>query len=77
MTAGITGLSGSETATLAFNLKQILFDIDYQAYVLDGDSFKFGLSFDLGFSQKDRTENIRRTSKTTSLFARANFYSPF
>ena len=69
----LTGLSGSGKTTLAFNLEQMLFDKGYQTYVLDGDNIRFGLSSDLGFSQEDRSENIRRISEVASLFAEAGF----
>ena len=68
-----TGLSGSGKTTLAFELEQMLFEKGLQAYVLDGDNIRFGLSSDLGFSQEDRTENIRRVSEVASLFAGAGF----
>ena len=45
----------------------------YQAYVLDGDNIRYGLSADLGFSHEDRAENIRRIGEVASLFAEAGF----
>jgi adenylyl-sulfate kinase len=68
-----TGLSGSGKTTLAFELEQLLFDMGYQAYVLDGDNIRYGLSADLGFSHEDRAENIRRIGEVASLFAEAGF----
>ena len=68
-----TGLSGSGKTTLAFELEQLLFDMGYQTYVLDGDNVRYGLSSDLGFSHEDRAENIRRIGEVASLFAEAGF----
>ena len=78
-----TGLSGSGKTTLAFELEQILFSNGYQAYVLDGDNVRQGLSSDLGFNHEDRTENIRRIGEVAALFTRAGtivlsaFISPY
>jgi adenylyl-sulfate kinase len=78
-----TGLSGSGKTTLAFELEQRLFALDKQAYVLDGDNIRHGLSADLGFSPEDRGENIRRVGEVASLMARAGhitisaFISPY
>jgi bifunctional enzyme CysN/CysC len=58
---------------LAFNLEQILLDKGYQTYVFDSDNIRFGLSSDLGFTHKDRTENIRRICEVALLFAQAGF----
>ena len=69
----LTGLSGSGKSTLAFGLEERLFQKDWQAYVLDGDNLRHGLSADLGFSHSDRTENIRRVSQVAALFADAGF----
>jgi bifunctional enzyme CysN/CysC len=68
-----TGLSGSGKSTLAVELERRLFSVGYQAYVLDGDNVRHGISADLGFSPEDRTENIRRIGEAASLFARAGF----
>ncbi|MBL4613675.1 MAG: adenylyl-sulfate kinase [Magnetovibrio sp.] len=79
----LTGLSGSGKSTLAFTLKKHLFDQGYQTYVLDGDNIRHGLSGNLGFSEQDRRENIRRVSEVAGLFARcgvitiAAFISPY
>ena len=67
----LTGLSGSGKSTLALELEQQLFRRGWQAYVLDGDNIRFGLSSDLGFSPDDRAENIRRVGEVAALFARA------
>jgi bifunctional enzyme CysN/CysC len=68
-----TGLSGSGKSTLAVELERRLFLAGYQAYVLDGDNIRHGISADLGFSPEDRTENIRRIGETAVLFANAGF----
>lgn len=68
-----TGLSGSGKSTLAMELQQRLFSKGYQVYVLDGDNIRQGLCADLGFSHKDRTENIRRVGEVAALFAKAGF----
>jgi bifunctional enzyme CysN/CysC len=79
----LTGLSGSGKSTLAFELEHRLFDQGWQAYVLDGDNVRHGLSADLGFSPQDRTENIRRIGEVAALFADAGllvvtaFISPY
>jgi len=78
-----TGLSGSGKTTLAFTLEKHLFDLGYQVYVLDGDNIRHGLSGNLGFSEEDRRENIRRVSEVAGLFAEAGviaiaaFISPY
>ena len=78
-----TGLSGSGKSTLAFTLEKHLFDLGYHVYVLDGDNIRHGLSGNLGFSEQDRRENIRRVSEVAGLFAEAGviaiaaFISPY
>ena len=69
----LTGLSGSGKSTLAFALEKALFVRGYQVYVLDGDNVRHGLNIDLGFTQLDRTENIRRVGEVAALFADAGF----
>ncbi len=69
----LTGLSGSGKSTLAFELEQRLFKMGDQVYVLDGDNVRHGLNSDLGFSQEDRTENIRRIGEAAGLFADAGY----
>jgi len=64
-----TGLSGSGKTTLASELQQRLFTKGHQVYVLDGDNIRRGLNNDLGFTPKDRSENIRRVSEVAALFA--------
>jgi bifunctional enzyme CysN/CysC len=68
-----TGLSGSGKTTLALELERTLFAKGWQAYVLDGDNVRHGLSSDLGFSPADRTENIRRIGEVAGLFADSGF----
>jgi bifunctional enzyme CysN/CysC len=68
-----TGLSGAGKTTLALELEQALFAKGWQAYVLDGDNVRHGLSSDLAFSPADRTENIRRIGEVAGLFADAGF----
>ena len=78
-----TGLSGSGKTTLAFALEQTLFASRHNAYVLDGDNMRHGLSADLGFSLVERSENIRRIGEVAALFADAGvivltaFISPY
>ena len=79
----LTGLSGSGKSTLAFALEKALFARGYQVYVLDGDNVRHGLNSDLGFTQRGRTENIRRVGEVAALFADAGlicisaFISPY
>lgn len=68
-----TGLPSSGKTTLAFKLEQLLFAKGYQVFVLDGDNIRSGLNSDLGFGHDDRSENIRRVSEVSSLFADAGF----
>ena len=68
-----TGLPGSGKTTLAIETEHELFKVSRQAYMLDGDNVRQGLSSDLGFSPEDRTENIRRIGEVASLFADAGF----
>ena len=69
----LTGLSGSGKTTLAKNIERKLFDKGYNIYMLDGDNVRDGLNSNLGFSEKDREENIRRIGEVAALFARAGF----
>jgi adenylyl-sulfate kinase len=79
----LTGLPGSGKSTLAMALERRLFDLGWQAYTLDGDNVRRGLNADLGFSQEDRQENIRRIGEVAALFADAGticitaFISPY
>lgn len=62
-----TGLSGSGKSTLANYLEQKLVENNILTYILDGDNIRFGLSKDLGFSEEDRKENIRRIGEVSKL----------
>ena len=62
-TVWFTGLSASGKSTIAIALEQHLLHLGLQTYRLDGDNVRFGLNKDLGFSPKDREENIRRIAE--------------
>ena len=64
----ITGLSGSGKSTLASGLEKALAEKGYFTQVLDGDNIRSGINNNLGFTDKDRTENIRRISEINKLF---------
>jgi adenylyl-sulfate kinase len=68
-----TGLSGSGKSTLARALERKLFDKGYNVYMLDADNVRERLNSNLGFSNEDRNENIRRVGEVASLFAEAGF----
>ena len=68
-----TGLSGAGKSTLSNLLEKRLFENNIQVYVLDGDRVRQGLCEDLGFSEEDRGENIRRIGEVAKLFADAAF----
>jgi adenylylsulfate kinase len=78
-----TGLSGSGKSTVARAVEKVLHGRGQLVHVLDGDNVRHGLCKDLGFSDADRTENIRRISEVAALFADAGlitltaFISPF
>ena len=78
-----TGLSASGKSTIAGALEQILTRQGYHTYLLDGDNVRHGLCRDLGFSDSDRQENIRRVGEVAKLMADAGlitlaaFISPF
>ena len=78
-----TGLSGSGKSTLANAVNAALFERGLGTYVLDGDNVRHGLCKDLGFSDADREENIRRIGEVAKLFLDAGvivltaFVSPF
>ena len=78
-----TGLSGSGKSTLAHSVEEILFSKGCRTYVLDGDNVRHGLTSNLGFSNEDRKENIRRIGEVTKLMMEAGliiltaFISPF
>jgi adenylyl-sulfate kinase len=67
VTLWLTGLSASGKSTLAFSLERALMNTGRACYVLDGDNIRHGLSQDLGFSDSDRTENIRRIAEVAKL----------
>ena len=83
VTVWLTGLSGSGKSTLAVALEHYLLGNGYKCVVLDGDSVRFGLNKDLGFSSKDRSENIRRVAELAKLLNNAGlivisaFISPY
>ena len=64
----LTGLSGSGKSTICRYVEHRLVEMGIYSYVLDGDNIRFGLNKDLGFSPKDRTENIRRIGEVAKLF---------
>ncbi|MGR5236800.1 adenylyl-sulfate kinase [Vibrio alfacsensis] len=66
-----TGLSGAGKSTVAGALENRLAQLGYHTYLLDGDNVRHGLCSDLGFSEQDRRENIRRIGELTKLMADA------
>jgi len=78
-----TGLSGSGKSTIAHTLEEQLFQLGYHTFVLDGDNVRHGLCSDLGFSNDDRKENIRRIGEIAKLMFESGiivmtaFISPF
>lgn len=64
----LTGLSGSGKSTIAQHLENWLFHKGYFAQVLDGDNIRSGINNNLGFSNEDRTENIRRIAEVSKLY---------
>lgn len=83
VTLWMTGLSGSGKSTIAVALEQVLLQQGKHAYRLDGDNVRHGLNKNLGFSEEDRVENIRRIGEVAKLFAEAgivtitSFISPY
>ena len=79
----LTGLSGSGKSTVADALESRLHAMGIHSYLLDGDNIRGGLNKDLGFTEADRVENIRRTAEVAKLMADAGlvvitaFISPF
>ena len=65
------GLSGSGKSTLINHLDQFLVQKSFHSYILDGDNLRFGLNSDLGFSDHDRNENLRRAAEVSSLMVDA------
>ena len=78
-----TGLSGSGKSTIANAVEAKLHQLGCRTYLLDGDNVRHGLNKDLGFSDQDRVENIRRIAEVAKLFVDAGlivgtaFISPF
>ena len=78
-----TGLSGSGKSTIANLVEGFLHRNEIRTYILDGDNVRHGLNSDLGFSDQDRQENIRRIGEVSKLFIDAgvmvltSFISPF
>lgn len=83
VTLWFTGLSASGKSTIATALEQFLLQNKINSYRLDGDNVRFGLNKDLGFSEADRNENIRRISEVAKLFTDStcvtltSFISPY
>ncbi len=79
----LTGISGAGKSTIGEILERRLHDSGIRTYWLDGDNIRHGLSKDLGFTDEDRTENIRRVAEVAVLMADAGlvviatFISPF
>ncbi len=79
----MTGLSGSGKSTIANEIEKILYSQGKKTYILDGDNIRHGLNKDLGFTDKDRVENIRRVAEVAKLMCDAGlivitaFISPF
>lgn len=77
-----TGLSGAGKSSIANQLEMSLFEKGLKTYLLDGDNLRHGLNQDLGFSEKDRSENIRRVGEVgrlmvdAGLITLASFISP-
>ncbi|BAC09864.1 adenylyl-sulfate kinase [Thermosynechococcus vestitus] len=78
-----TGLSGAGKSTLAHAVEERLHQLGYRTFVLDGDNVRHGLCSDLGFTESDRKENIRRIGEVAKLMMEAGlivmtaFISPF
>lgn len=66
-----TGLSGAGKSTLAIELEYLLYSQNYHTYLLDGDDIRTGINNNLGFSESDRHENIRRIAEISKLFVDA------
>jgi adenylylsulfate kinase len=78
-----TGLSGAGKSTVANALDEKLYRFHKHTYLLDGDNVRYGLNKDLGFSDQDRVENVRRIGEVGKLFVDSGlivlsaFISPF
>jgi bifunctional enzyme CysN/CysC len=66
-----TGLSGAGKSTLAAGVEEAFVRGGRPAFLLDGDNLRHGLNADLGFSDRDRTENVRRAGEVAAMFAEA------
>jgi len=66
-----TGLSGAGKSTLAAGVEEAFVRTGRPAFLLDGDNLRHGLNADLGFSDQDRTENVRRAGEVAAMFAEA------
>lgn len=83
MVVWFTGLSGSGKSTVAVEVEKMLNERKLSAYLLDGDNIRHGINGDLGFTEEDRNENIRRIAEIAALFKDAGiitlaaFISPF
>jgi adenylylsulfate kinase len=64
----MTGLSGSGKTTLAEYIEKVLYDMGYIVQVLDGDNLRSGINKNLGYTEQDREENIRRVAEISRLF---------
>ena len=82
-TVWFTGLSGSGKSTIAVALEKALHSMNKLSYRLDGDNVRLGINKNLGFSEEDRKENIRRIGEIAKLFgdagtiALSSFISPY
>ena len=82
-TVWFTGLSGSGKSTISVALERALFNLGKLSYRLDGDNVRLGINKNLGFSEEDRKENIRRIGEVAKLFGDAgvislsSFISPY
>lgn len=74
-TIWFTGLSGSGKSTIAVALERALFNMGRLSYRLDGDNVRLGINKNLGFSEADRRENIRRIGEVAKLFGDAGIIS--
>ena len=74
-TIWFTGLSGSGKSTIAVALERALFKLGKLSYRLDGDNVRLGINKNLGFSEADRKENIRRIGEVAKLFGDAGMIS--
>jgi len=71
MTIWLTGLSGSGKSTIAHELARVLTANGKFAYVLDADNLRHGVNSNLGFTDEDRAENVRRMAEVAKLFSDA------